>query len=291
MSSSLSYQLTTSQHERVERFLKQCAYDWRFLESKARSQSVYQLKSAIHEQLSAEYDPGMSDREFAQILKSIEVKPSGWIEVNLSEEEREPVQIPIVPEPASLPVVEKEPEVEIALDEDAVVLGVCNSWAEQFNASPSQIRAVWALAVLVTGPFAVTAYVLGYVERVLTRRMPAPKRSTLNRHGLIYIGSGAVIWLATQIFRAGIYFMGGTFTDGVLVLGEWDWIRHSGNTVTFWALFSLSSLSVLLVLPSQSRSRIWIQNSTRVILITYGILMSYGMGRLLTGFLLRTTEL
>jgi phage shock protein PspC (stress-responsive transcriptional regulator) len=297
MSSSTSYQLTPSQHELVTRFLKKSAYHWRLLDSKARAQSMHQLKKAIHDRLETVYNADMTDSDFARILESFDVKSSGWFDFNWAGDS---VIVPVEPDPIQAPAMEENAEetlpvdvevVDVEVDDDAVVLGVCDSWADQFNASPNQIRALWALFGMITGPFAVTAYLLGYGERVLTRRIPSPQRSALDWQGMFYIAAGISIWFATLVFQKGIYVLGGTFTDSVLVMGQWDWLQYSGNTASFWILFSLLSLSLLLTLPSQPRSKSWIQNSARAILFVYGIFMAYGMGRLLTGFLLRTTEL
>jgi len=297
MGVSTSYELTESQHELVTRFLKKSAYQWRLLDSKARKHSIYQLKKAVHAQMEAYYRSELDDRDFSKILKSIEVKSSGWIHVNLPETtpvEQEPVAV----EPVEVPEPDLEPEsIEVAIpdeieeNEDAVFLGVCESWANQLNLSTIQVRAVWGFLGVVAGPFAAIAYFLGYGERIFSRHLHAPKRSQLNTSGIIYAGSGLTIWMVTVAFRQGIYLAGGSFTEGDLILGKWDWIQYSGSTVSFWAMLSLITMSFLLILPTRARSRNWIRHASRFVLTLYAVAMCYGMGRILTGFLMRTTEL
>ena len=281
--------LTHNQREMVDRFVRKTAYDWRSLDSKARSQSLHQLKKIIQDRATeASYD-SRTDQTWAEFLKSIQIRPSGWVSIEEPEDAQAPERPLNSAEPDPLPPIEKVPALSQPV-ENGIVLGVCESWADQLKISANGLRVVVAGLGLITGPFAITAYLLVYGERIANERIDRPTLRHLQPKEWSYCLIAFAVGAATFVFRKISFAFGNALSDSTMFLGEWDWLDHTGATLTFWALFSTATLSALLTLPVSSRARIWAKRVASTVLTAYAIAMSYGMGRLLTGFILRASE-
>jgi len=176
--------------------------------------------------------------------------------------------------------------------DDRVWLGVCAGLARYLEMPVSQIR--WmALALGVTGPIALTIYLILYFVMYIMSRpdapMISPKRLAIGLLGTIAIL--AALNVAANMVCLGVEK---AFLFGVKrplpELAQWGWLAIHKNTIVFWAFFTLVPMGVFSSLPAAND---WDATAKRLVqagISIYAVILCAGLASLLVGAILEATH-
>jgi phage shock protein PspC (stress-responsive transcriptional regulator) len=279
--------LSERQEAMVESFLRRQADAASHLPPERRVRAVELLRKRIDRALEAHPAASLQDGEVKLVLRNV----VDGLRKKSDGKSEDAADGHVTPEPAKQPP--REPVEDEGDPRDAVCspervwLGVCLAWSERLGFDPLVLRTIFVAGGLLTGPFAVLAYLGLYVPA----RRSARKPPTIhwNRVALGVLRAG--VWVLALYGLALGYMMFGHFLYEEVVgrppvLERWDWLRPRQNYFLFWAAAALLPFGALTEMPVV---RDWAHTLKKLLLTgvaLYALLLSYGLARFTTGLLL-----
>lgn len=166
-------------------------------------------------------------------------------------------------------------------------LGVCAGIAREFDLTPSAVRG-FGLLLLVTGPFAVLAYLGAYAYM---RRQTDPDRAAPIDWTAFAKRTGAAFAIALALHLAGVwtvFAIGWAYerlTGGSIaaIAPEYGWLPGAAFGYLFWALMWSLPFAALAGLPVSKGWTGTFNKLAQACLALYAVALAYGVGALLAG--------
>lgn len=179
--------------------------------------------------------------------------------------------------------------------EDRVWLGVCGGIAEYLGMNPGAVRLA-AVAVGVTGPLALVAYLVLYAEMYISADdnpdLPLIDKVKLFKYTAGILAALAAFHVGTRVFLGltGKVYMRVMERQTLPSLEGWDWLEYNASLFVFWAVAALTPVAALSALPLKGE---WQRTGDRVLqagLGLYALLLSLGMASFVVGLILQAVK-
>lgn len=175
---------------------------------------------------------------------------------------------------------------------DVEWLGVCAGLAEYWRIDPVFVR-VGAVALgLLTGPFALIAYIGAYSAlSVQTPQAAMPRPRGLRAIGAVAMASATAlfVFLMAQFFALIILQAHGLLMEPMTPsLGHpWNWFVESDTRLFFWTLLWAAPLALLGALPLAGQWGSTLSKVSQAVVALFGIVCAFGIACLFVGALLQ----
>lgn len=171
----------------------------------------------------------------------------------------------------------------------AVWLGVCAGLARWLGFDARAVRAA-AVALGISGPFVLLAYMCAYGYLYATSKDPAVPRINYLRvaqHVILTLIGIFVFYYGAHYTLAGIEHAHERFLHrGIPPLGEWAWLRYRMEPMFSWTLFTAVPFAILSGLPLARGWDYSLKRLTQAIIALYGIALAFGISLYLVGLIL-----
>ncbi len=172
-------------------------------------------------------------------------------------------------------------------------LGVCAAMSEQTGAPVGLVRWGTVLLGVVTGPFALIAYIGVFLALYFSERADTPPidkwRIAKYVAGLV-LGAVVLRVLARGFLVLLHYGYGLLVQEELRLAGLWNWLERNDGSLFFWTLFCLIPVAVLAALPVPAPWRNTLRKVFEAGLALYALALSFGVGCALAGAILQASQ-
>ncbi len=315
-------QLSDRQVRIVNAFLRNAALETPPDPPSARTEVLTHIRRRLRDELSRRNDSPLGDEDLIRVLNRIQlpekaahadslldqrlraISMNGNGAMSLTKEQVQIVEEDHDDEPAlvnfsSRPVFAISTELPAAAppplpfgplaSSQRVWLGVCVAIAEQFGFGVAPVRATVGAIGLLTGPVAVTMYLLAYAYFYSSKHGEGAPRVSVGRV-LRPVGElAAALVSMVVVFAAAVWFVDWVYKLAIgypPVPDKWSGFAVGANRLVFWGGIFMAPFSVLAGLPVAPPWDWSIPRALRTGLIVLGILLSLAFASYLTGALL-----
>jgi phage shock protein PspC (stress-responsive transcriptional regulator) len=172
-------------------------------------------------------------------------------------------------------------------------LGVCATLADLAGLNVTVVRLVTFAAGLVSGPFALIAYLIAYaILRFTVMDAPAPvqkvglAKSIIGTTALALVFYGCargMLWLTAYAY--------GRFTQEALVLGnKWTWYDGKQGSYLFWILMFALPLAALSALPVPKAWSATLKKVAQACMAVYAVILTFAVASVVAGAILYAAQ-
>jgi len=276
--------LTDKQARRIGQYLKDVADELGDVEDELRNTAMAQVRTRIREELNQFAPRNPDDDDVERVLQACGT-PKGHAAYVLGR--TKPNNRPAESE---TPRPQTPPRVEAfeLLPEEGRFLGACAGLGHHFDVSPWMVRALFLL-LLLTGPFAVIAYLACYAfmyTRTHPDRAPRIDLGKVVYAGVAYFLVTLAIHVGVSLVLWGVRYVYEHPSVGGSIPGigyEWTWIYNEKGGAFFWTVLFSIPLAIFSALPVHDAWAKTIRKLAQVTIALYAVYLAYGMGALLAG--------
>lgn len=177
--------------------------------------------------------------------------------------------------------------------EDRVWLGVCASAAAYLETNVRFVRLGAFLLGLISGPFAIMAYLAVYAKMHRDAGANAPRinwpHMLLRTAGITAATIGLYVFGRVALW--GIHFALDTYLKRPApLLGRWGWLEIYGGEMCFYALVMALPLAVLSAMPLAEGWNQTLKRVAEALVALFGLVIAFGIASFLAGVILDLTR-
>lgn len=272
--------MSALEQERIDRYLENLAGQLGDLPPRERRDELMRIRLRI-------------ERD----LQELEKKATPPVEAAPRPPERAParpapaaVAVPARAVPAQRPAVGRPP---LALSTRNVEwLGVCGGLAAYWGLDPTLVRLGAVTLGLLTGPFALLAYLAAYSAlSVMTPSDAVPQPDGWKAiRAVASVTAGAVALFVVMQLVTWVLLRGHVVLMDPIAATlhhPWNWFAEAGRPLFFWTVLTAVPLALLGALPLPSQWNSTLAKLAHAVVALYGIVAAFGLACLFVGALMQ----